>query len=515
MPESPMRGFKKMDEEDEKPIENYSCNITGRLAKEAPLPGLRKPKEPKPGGPKLVPYDYIIRDTEYRSLGLALRVYTKGAKTWIVQKKFLGKPKRVVLGSFPQMTKRAASDEAKIVVGKLAQGLDPELEIRKQERQTAAELDREALTVEVAFTVYQEDKDGNSRPATVLDRKSARKALQGGKLWKMSLLDVKPGDLQAEFNRLKVRVKSKTATNGGATQAGGFFRCLRAAFRSKFEKLKDATNPFLEFTKGEPGWYRVQARDRLAAPSVPALRKWWTAVETLRKSPHKQSADSPTIADYLILSLLFGGRRTEMLSLAWANVDLEERTVVFPKTITKNKAKHEIVFGDYAASILQRRFEENQKREEKSEYVFNASRRGRTNKETREPGTRTHIKEPKKAIARVVKLTGRDFSPHDIRRTFASLCDEMGVSLPSIEKALNHSPKTTVERNYIRQRNHIRRLLYQRLEDKILAEVGQPSKSVDTIAPDEIAAFREWQSKIVAGRSLSQGKATKGAQGIA
>ena len=444
--------------------------------------------------------DYIIRDLGNRTAGLALRVYAGGAKTWITQKKFLKKPKRTVLGSFPDMSHTSAVQKAIDTVSTMNAGIDPALQLRAQKRETERQLNERRLTIELAFEQHVSAKRStSSEKKKTKDSDSARTKLATGELWKLPLIEVEGKDLKKEYERLKASATSAAATKGGATQAGRIMRTLRAAFREsvRFNKLK-LSDPFLDFNELNDGWYRVKGRKVIIASAEGDLKRWWNAVENLRKSISGRAKDAPTIADYMILSLLFGGRSTETLTLKWSNVNLQSRIVIFTEDITKNEREHIIPFGEYARDILEFRFFSNEMSTEPSEYVFNASRKSRTIDGI--PGTRTHIKETKKAFDKVGKEAGIKFSPHDLRRTFATLIDETGVSSITLEKALNHAPSTTAEKHYIVKRLAHMRRHYQTLEDKILEEVGVklPEKSTK-ISQSELRQFREWQREQAVG----------------
>jgi integrase len=163
--------------------------------------------------------------------------------------------------------------------------------------------------------------------------------------------------------------------------------------------------------------------------------------------------------------------------------------VTFPADVTKAKRAHHIPFGPFARSILEGRKAENELRDEPSAFVFNASRRGRSKKsETGEVqlGERTYIKESKRSVAKVVEDAGIPFSPHDVRRTFATLFEEMGVSTLAVERALNHSSQSTAGKHYVQARLRAVHKQYETLEAKILEEAGV--KWPPTEAPKEKAS---------------------------
>lgn len=451
------KSTKKNEPDDGPKFPNITVSLTQAVAKSAKLPDEG---------------DYIIRDSKNKTVGLALRVYASGAKTWIVQKKLARKPRRFVIGSFPDLNFTQAEQKAISIAAKVKQGIDPQLEIRQQERETESQLSLEKLTVQRAFEEYQAYGEAELSTTTKLDLERAAVHMASGALWKMPLLEVRGGHLEIEYRRLKARAKKKSAIQNGATQAGKVLRMFRAAFKRQV-LLKDleTVDPFEKLNALVPGWYRTNERSNIIARAKGELKRWWDAVEQLRESSTPQATDRKTIADYLILTLMFGGRRTETLSLTWANVDLRSKVVLFPKETTKGKRDHLIPFGPYANQLLLQRHEANRQRDTPSDYVFNASRSGRTKKDG-PPGAKTHIKEPKKAIASVTAISGIKFTPHDLRRTFGTIFAELPVSEFTVEKALNHAPSSTAGKHYVHTRLEPLRENYIKFENSILEEAG-------------------------------------------
>ncbi len=439
--------------------------------------------------------DYIIRSIDHRMLGLGLRVYASGAKTWIAQKKIGKDPVRVALGPFPGITMERAIALAKDKLFEFVQGKNPIEE--KRSRKVATELAhaKRTVTVALAFQEYQIAKMPESAKRTVEDREAAKKRLESGFIWTTPILDLSAAALVTEYKRLVAA--GKKGSSGGKTQAGLTFSWLRAAINHALT-IREwvVANPFQKFNILQPDWSNVEARIRTVAGTEAQLKKWWKAVEQLRLKTSGHSKDSVTIADYLILSLLFGGRRTELLSLPWSSVDFDDGTVTF--TDTKNNRIHIIPFGSFARSILERRHTENKK--VRSDYVFNATRPSKD-------GCLYHVKEPKRAIATVVKTSGVPFSPHDLRRTFGTLFEESGkVSALTVDRALNHSPSSTASKHYIHQRLSRLRPLYQDLEDRILVEVGVNKPEPESSEKGTVIRIHKEREQFIASIESKDGK---------
>lgn len=444
--------------------------------------------------------DYILWDATTRGFGL--RVYSTGAKIWIAQKKLEKRPVRTHLGRFPDMTLNKAREEAEDALNKIRKGVDPNLEKRQQARETEKSREREKITIGFAFEQYLafqsgghdgEAKEPRAAANTIRDLEKAKKRLEAGALWKLPIEEVDDQALLKEYRRLCRSTKSKKASNGGKTAAGGIFRYLRAAFNraARTYKINIADNPFQGFSSQEKGWQTAPARNTIVADAEGDLDRWWKAVETLRSKTDARARDAATIADWLQVALLLGGRKTESLSLKWEDVDLERGVGVFKKT--KSGREHYFPIAPYVRSILERRKAGNENLAEPSAYVFSASRSGWKSHE------RTHIKEPKSAIGLVKKASGISFSAHDLRRTFGTLLNEMEVNAYTVKKALNHAANDVASRHYIQTRIKALLPIYERLETLVLTEAGviKPADRSGQIEASqaEWEEFQRWKAE--------------------
>lgn len=135
-----------------------------------------------------------------------------------------------------------------------------------------------------------------------------------------------------------------------------------------------------------------------------------------------------TIRDYLLISLLTGARRTNVLGMRWVDVSLERGEWRIP--LTKNGTPQTVTLTPEAQEILERRQAANAN---ESEFVFPG------------PGKTGHLMEPKKGWQRILeKANLADLRIHDLRRTIGSWQAKTGASLAIIGKSLNHkNPATT------------------------------------------------------------------------
>jgi len=102
------------------------------------------------------------------------------------------------------------------------------------------------------------------------------------------------------------------------------------------------------------------------------------------------------MADYLLLLIFTGLRRSEGMKLKWENVDLIERTLTIPQT--KNGEPLVLPLSGYVYDLLKHR-SDNQS----SEFVFPGE------------GEHGHLVEPRKQMRKVIKRSVVTFARHDLR----------------------------------------------------------------------------------------------------
>lgn len=94
--------------------------------------------------------------------------------------------------------------------------------------------------------------------------------------------------------------------------------------------------------------------------------------------------------------------------------------------------KYILPMSDFVYVLMERRG-----RNKTSEFVFPAeSRTG-------------YIYEPKKAVNRVVELSGVPFTKHDLRRTFVIIADSLDLPAYALKRLVNHKMNNDVTAGYI------------------------------------------------------------------
>lgn len=212
------------------------------------------------------------------------------------------------------------------------------------------------------------------------------------------LRDLKRADLKEWHTALAQSVSATTANRA--------LELLRAIINKAIDsELIPDYNPAARITR-----FRLQPRDRFL--SAEELSRLFAALNTLRYD---------TTRDALLISLLTGQRRGNVVAMRWDEVDFSQATWHIP--ITKNGTSHIVPLVPEVMAILDQR-----RARSKSPWVFPS---------TRSPSG--HLKKPELAWRAVVKRAGiKNIRIHDLRRTLASYQAITGSNISVIAWTLNH-----------------------------------------------------------------------------
>jgi integrase len=369
-------------------------------------------------------------DTELKGFGCRV---SATAKTYFVLKRLNGRLTRVTLGRHGIKTADQARKDAIDALSDLGKGIDVNREkARAREKGiTVAEV------LERYFIARQELK-----PRTVTTYRD---------LFRLYLSDWMRQPIENITKQMVAKRHLEVAKKAGKAAANNVMRTLRAVYNFANELLDDSLpiNPVKRLSNTRQ-WFTIERRQTVVNESD--LPKWFAAVNKL---------ENPTIRDYLLLLLFTGARRTETASLAWKDVDMENKTFVL--TITKNGKPLHLPMSDYIHQLFVTRqaLREN-------DFVFPGW------------GESGHLVEPRKQMELVTKQTGITFSVHDMRRTYTSAIDGV-VGYYELKRLLNHSLKADdVTAGYVVKNTEKLRPLMQKVTNHILnlVQPKEPGKII-------------------------------------
>lgn len=331
----------------------------------------------------------FVRDETVQ--GFALRVTANGAKSFIVEKRIHGRPRRFTLGRYGTLTVEEARDLARKDIGKIAGGDDP-AEQRQTRRQSPTWQDLEALYLE-RHAVH---KKSASNDVGMLNKHLA--------MWRTRRLNT--------ITRADICTRhAEMGAAGHTTWANRMVALVRTMFfLAKDWGLYEGENPASRIK-----FFKEVKRDRFVTPDE--LPRLWKAL---------QAEPNPYVRGAFFVGLLTGARRSEVLEMKWSDLDISRGLWTIPDT--KAGRPHYIPLPQPVVKELTKL-----PRLEGNDFVFC----GRWGKDHL-----VNVAKPWRRIRKEAKL--KDVRLHDLRRTLGSWLVAAGASLPLIGKALNHSrPETT------------------------------------------------------------------------
>lgn len=388
--------------------------------------------------------------------GLAVAVAPLGKKTFVLYRKVMGRPQRITIGPYIDLSVDQARKEAERMNADIALGKDP----AAQRKAIRAE-----STVKDLFTKYLEQQAKPFQRTWKNDQSMYNAHLENWQLRKLS--SIQRSDVQALHTRI--------GNHSGKTAANRVVQLLRRLFEYAIENGWEGENPAKKIR-----FFPERKRERFMDGGE--LRAFFQSLaEEL----------NTTVRDYMLISLLTGARRSNVQAMRWDEIDWGRSTWNISADKAKGKESLNVPLSQIALRIL-----ETRKAIAMTEWVF--------------PGTGKtgHLVEPKSAWKRLLKNaaaiqkkawmeansdateadfhrenpnTGfRDLRLHDLRRTLGSWQAATGASLPIIGKSLGHKSLSATQ-------------VYARLDlDPVRASVARATDAM-LIAGNAVALLGEGQ----------------------
>lgn len=320
--------------------------------------------------------------------GLTIAVFSSGVKTFVLYRKIQNRPERISIGRYPDLTIEQARGRVAELNSKIAKGDNPAQDMR---------VNRSEMTLEELFTEYME------RHAKIY-KKSWQEDMG---LYKRYLLPLSKKKIsyirKAEIQTLHGKIGKEHGTYG----ANRMLALLNTVFSKAIAWGWEKPNPAKGVQK-----FPEKERERFLQPTE--LPRFFRALS---------EEANETARDYILLSLLTGARKSNVLSMRWDQINFEQATWTIPDT--KSGIQHTVPLTEEAITILKKRISD-------APYVFPGA------------GKEGHFREPKKAWKRILqKANISDLRPHDLRRSLGSWQAATGASLIVIGKTLAHKNVNT------------------------------------------------------------------------
>lgn len=333
--------------------------------------------------------------------GLGVRVSAK-RKAWVMMYRYQDKPRRLTLGTYPEMSVAQAHEAHRKALAELEQGNDPGAKV-VQERQE----ERHAPTVAALAAEYLEKwvkKRNRAAPEIerilnkdVLPKWASRKAREITRREVISLLD--------------------SIAERGPIMANQTLAVIRKMFNFAVDRAILEVSPCIRIKAPGP----LKQRERVLSDEE--IKALWTGLDKAAMAPGTRLA--------LKLQLATAQRKGEVALLRWEQVDWNAATWTIPGETAKNGKAHNVPLSPLALDLLKQAKE----LAAGSVWVFPSPRHNGA-----APMGATAADHAMRKALPVMGLA--DLTPHDLRRTAASHMTALGIPRLIVAKILNHTDRS-------------------------------------------------------------------------
>jgi len=451
---------------------------------EAAIAALPSPEK----GKRACCYDSMMR-------GLGVSITSAGTKTFILYRWVRGKPERVTLGRFPDLSVEQARQLAADTNSKIARGINPNDEKKRHRAGKTILLEgvlADFLTARNKLsprTIYDYQRivnvylqDWKDQPITCIDQEMVERrhqAIANG-------MKVVVKNAKGAFEEIEVKSEA---------QANYSMRVLRALMNFAMAQYKDSAgrpliidNPVKQLFQTRVGHQAGHKRDAIKSHEIKA---WFNAVVNLKSDA--ANAKPEVIKSFLVFLLLTGMKRLEAAKLRKTQIDFKSRTLtVFD---VESKQPHMLPLSDYLYVMLKQLIETTD-----GPYIFPGN------------GPKGYLIDPRKQLLKISQESGIQFTLHDLRRTFIAIAEGMDIPAYALRRLVDHRIRNdTASGDIIADVERLRKPM-QMITDYML-KCAETKKSADVIAQlsgRNVDRLQEKISHIMAVRSSVETKPDAG-----
>lgn len=371
--------------------------------------------------------------------GLGLRVSKTGRKTWVYVYHFNGRSRRYTLGTYPTVGVADVRALHATAMSHVERGIDPG-DAYQMERSEA----RNAPTLAELATEYLE--------------KHASKKKSGEKDRQMLERDVLPKWKALKAHEVTKRDVTKLldeiVERGAPISANRVLALVRKMFNFGIERSLVEANPCDHISQPAPNG----RRDRVLTHDE--IRKFWFGL-----SPAKMSEGTKLA---LKLQLVTAQRKGEIVNAEWSEINFENRIWTIPASKSKNGQPHRVYLSDVATQLLTQ-----------LKHLAKQSRFWLPSRVGDKPVVETSVDHAMRECLNGIGIV--DVTPHDLRRTAASMMTSFKVPRLTVSKILNHTePSVTAiydRYGYDTEKQEALELWAEKLQE--ILEVKSEDRKVD------------------------------------
>jgi integrase len=363
------------------------------------------------------------------------------SKRWIFRWERDGKTATASLGSYPIVSLSEARAAALDCHKRIAAGLPP---LAKKELEPAG------LTVQALFLEWKKKQ--------LVSRKDGGESVEAlfqkyvfGSIGERAAADLRRRDIAALLDEVKAAGVNRTVAM--------LLSAIRQMYRFAISRELLEIDPTAMLKSSDFGVRSVE-RDRVLSPDeIKLLAQQLTLSDDEQKLPGLARLKDTTKLG-IWLQLATGCRIGELLNAHWRDVDFttKEWRITLPDSVTK---KHEqtVFLSPFSLARFQELADRTKQPGRDPGWCFKAMNtdgpvciksHNKQIADRQRPPAKGRMSGRSKA-SQALLLPGGKWTPHDLRRTAATLLGDAGISPDIIEKILNHQDENRIRRTYQRQ----------------------------------------------------------------
>jgi integrase len=341
------------------------------------------------------------------------------SKSWVAQGNVNGKARRITLGPVALLSIQQAWEMAKPKLASMLDGRDPRLTV--QQRVMAN------MTVAEVFEAYLETSS-NLKPATVRMYRACAKHLSP--LLKRAMREISPEEVERQFRHITADVVARRQAGkivGGAKVEGrAIANCALRLLGSlwEFQMQRDkglGPNP-IRGRSFKRQWHDLERRTRLVP--MERLPEFYRAARQLKSDIQR---------DVVLLGMFTGMREYNVVALKWSEVDLVGKMFRFSAVRMKGNRDFDLPVVDAVHALLVTRRAIGRE----GEFVFYGY------------GKKSgYCRSFTYALSQIGAVMGLQLSPHDLRRTYASIAATCPIPPIALKMLIAHTTGSDVTSGY-------------------------------------------------------------------
>ncbi len=370
--------------------------------------------------------------------GFGIRVGTTGRTTFIYMYRHKSKARRMNLGIYPDVSLAEAHERHARARRQHLEGTDPAETSQAQKREEA-----ESETIAHLADIYMTKHAKPNKRSWIEDQRMLNRDILPR--WRhMKAKDIK--------RRHIVELLDAICDRGAPHMANHTHALLSKMFKVAVHRGILETTPFVEIPKPA----KQKPRERVL--SEEEIRDFWFELDDSEMLYPVKLA--------LKFLLVSGQRRAEVARAKKEHFDMQKRLWTIPPENAKNERAHILPLNDMAFELVEKMMSFSD-----SGWLVPSPRLGRhIDPATITHGLRTHMNFKDREV----------FTPHDLRRTAATMMTSEGVDARSVGKVLNHCEQGVIKHydryDYMKEKRHalavweckLRQILFGEAADNVV-----------------------------------------------